>query len=333
MPEYQPKGSNKQDKKVVTHHDMRQGLVPIAQNSLSQDLTSYVGNEIPSHRTIQKHGDLLSRASSGVRAIITRQLQQNYGNHYVQRLLESPAVQPKLTVNTPDNQCEQEADTSVIQRQTVNPSETATPETKAPETKSPDPAKLSSKAWWDANENKDPLNKKSSDVADLASPFKENVEAFKKALEDSGASISIDTTLRPKERAHVLHYAWQVAKSAIKASDVPAMDGVDIIWDHGDDEKSKAGANEIITAANVASKPSLTSRHIEGKAIDWTIEWTTSELKIKNKDGVEVIIKSTPHNGGDPGNTELHAVGKGYGVIKGLNFNPKDPPHWSSDGH
>jgi len=232
----------------------------------------------------------------------------------------------------------QQSSVSLLRRQAATPTETNIPETnvnntKTPVPKAPDPAKLSGKAWWDANENKEPLNKKSSDTADLKSPFKENVEAFKKALEDAGASISIDTTLRPKERAHVLHYAWQVGKGTVKASDVPVMDGVDIIWDHGDDAKSKAGANEIITAANVASKPSLTSRHIEGKAIDWTIEWTTPELKITNKDGVEVIIKSTPHNGGDPGNTELHTVGKGYGVIKGLNFNPKDPPHWSSDGH
>lgn len=196
---------------------------------------------------------------------------------------------------------------------------------------STDPAKLSGKAWWDTNEKIAPLNNKSSDIADLESDFQGKVKEFKQALDDAGASISIDTTKRPKERAHVLHYAWQVAKGKVQAVSVPAMAGVDIVWDHGDATKSKAGAQEIITAASVASKPSLTSNHITGKAIDWTITWL-DDLKVKKKDGIEQVIKTTPRNGGDPGNTELHGVGKGYGVIKGLNYKPKDPPHWSFNG-
>lgn len=194
-----------------------------------------------------------------------------------------------------------------------------------------DAAKLSGKTWWDANEKIAPYTK-SSDIADLESDFQGKVKEFKKALDDAGTSISIDTTKRPKERAHVLHYAWQVSKGQVKANAVPAMTGVDIVWDHGDETKSKAGAQEIVTAASVKSKPSLTSNHIDGKAIDWTITWTSDPLKIDKKDGTKLEIKTTPRNGGDPGNAELHEVGKGYGVHKGLNFNPKDPPHWSFDG-
>jgi hypothetical protein len=194
----------------------------------------------------------------------------------------------------------------------------------------PDPAKLSGKTWWDANQGNAPYIK-SDDISKLEAGFQTKIKEFKAALEAAGASISIDTTTRPKERAHVLHYAWDVAKGTIKASAVPAMAGVDIVWDHGDDKKSKAGAQEIITAAEVVSRPSLTSKHIDGLAIDWTITWT-GDLKIKRKDGTELEIKSAPKHGGDPGNTELHAVGATYGVNKGLNFKPLDPPHWSSDG-
>jgi hypothetical protein len=192
----------------------------------------------------------------------------------------------------------------------------------------PDPAKLSGKTWWDANEGNAPY-KKSDQLSDLEANFQTKVKEFKTALEAAGASISIDTTKRSKERAYIFHYAWNIANDKIKPNAVPAMAGVDIVWDHGDDKKSKAGAQEILTAASVAAtEPSLTSNHIEGKAIDWTITWT-AELKIKQKDGTEVIIKG-PGNGGDH-NTELHAVGKTYGVIKGI-FKKPDNPHWSSDG-
>jgi len=218
-----------------------------------------------------------------------------------------------------------------IQRQEPPKSEpVATTTTPKETTAVVDPAKLSGKKWWDANQGNDPY-KKSESISDLASDFQTKVREFKTALDNAGAPPTIDTTKRSAERAYVLHYAWRVAKNELSADKVQAKDTVDIVWNHGDDTKSKAGANEIIAAAAVASRPSLTSNHIDGNAIDWTITWT-GDLKIKKKDGTEIEIKSTPRNGGDPGNTELHEVGKSYGVHKGLNFTPKDPPHWSDNG-
>ena len=55
-----------------------------------------------------------------------------------------------------------------------------------------------------------------------------------------------------------------------------------------------------------------------------TITWT-GELKIKDANAKEVVIKSSPRSGQ---NKELHAVGASYGVKKYV----KDPPHWSIDG-
>jgi len=210
----------------------------------------------------------------------------------------------------------------------VAPAATSATPAAPKETATPAPVNLSGKTWWDANQDKDPY-KKSDQISDLESDFQTKVTEFKEALEAAGASISIDTTKRSKARAHIFHYAWNIANGKIKASAVPAMTGVDIVWDHGDDTKSKAGAQEILTAAAVAAtEPSLTSNHIDGTAIDWTITWT-DDLKIKQKDGTEKKIKG-PDNGGDH-NTELHAVGKSYGVIKGI-FKKPDNPHWSSDG-
>jgi len=175
-------------------------------------------------------------------------------------------------------------------------------------------ATKSGKKWWTANKDKTKYSYSSS-ISDLETIFQERVKAFKKAVTDAGASISIDTTLRSKNRAYVLHSAYKIAKGLVDADKVVARTGVDITWVHGTKGASKTGAQEIITAANVAYKPNMTSNHLKGKAIDWTITWTGT-LKIKNKDGAEVEISSEPKHRGlgktHNGNTDLHAVGKTY---------------------
>ncbi len=80
-----------------------------------------------------------------------------------------------------------------------------------------------------------------------------------------------------------------------------------------------------MTGLNVA--PSLKSRHTEGNAIDMNISWM-GDLKIKNKKGEDVLIKTFPKDGM---NTELHTVGKSFGIIK-YHGGSKDRPHWSTDG-
>jgi len=60
---------------------------------------------------LKQHADLLNHAGSeGQRAKIALQLQQTYGNAYVQRLVESHCIQAKLTVSQPDDVYEREAD-------------------------------------------------------------------------------------------------------------------------------------------------------------------------------------------------------------------------------
>lgn len=270
------------------------------------------------HNIVFGAGGFAPRSHEGRRLIaheLTHVLQQSDGDGLRIQRQEPPKKESVATATTEVTLAATTTSTSV-------PMQTATPVVT-------DPAKLSGKKWWDSNENKAPYTK-SADISDLESDFQTKVNEFKGALDTAGASISIDTTKRPAERAYILHYAWVIAKDGFDASKVPAKENVDIEWDHGDATKSKAGAQEIITTASVASTPSLTSNHIAGKAIDWTITWIT-DLKIKNKDATQTEIKSEPRNGGDPGNLELHDVGKSYGVKKGL-FTKKDPPHWSSDG-
>jgi hypothetical protein len=67
--------------------------------------------ETPFRPSMDQHAALLTAAHSDEgRANLVLHLQQTYGNQYVQRLLNSIAVQAKLTVSQPDDACEREAD-------------------------------------------------------------------------------------------------------------------------------------------------------------------------------------------------------------------------------
>ena len=172
----------------------------------------------------------------------------------------------------------------------------------------------------------------STSVDDLEATFRSNVKNFLSALKTAGASVSIAATLRPKERAYLMHWSYGVANEGVDPSDVPAMAGVDIEWVHTDKDgkknidASKLGAKAMVDGYGIAFRPALTSRHTEGKAIDMDISWTSAELKIKDGGAQDVVIKTGNKDGS---NTQLHTVGKSYGVIKLVT----DPPHWSSDGH
>jgi hypothetical protein len=165
----------------------------------------------------------------------------------------------------------------------------------------------------------------SRSLDDLEADFQKKAKAFVDALQAAGATVEINATFRPKERAFLMHWCYHVANKLVSPKKVPKMAGVDINWDHGDDKKSRTAAQEMVDAYDIAHEPALASRHTERKAIDMDISWTGT-LKIKKADGTQVSI-GAPENGAD--NKMLHAVGKSYGVIK----LQKDPPHWSSDGH
>lgn len=164
-------------------------------------------------------------------------------------------------------------------------------------------------------------------ISDLEDNFETAVISFKKAMTDAGATVRVSSTLRPAERAYLMHYCWRIAKEEVTPKDVPEMAGVDIQWVHPTDAASLQAAKEMVRIYGIVKKPSLTTRHTEGLAIDMTISWT-GDLKIKNADGTEKKISSTPRDGE---NKDLVAIGKTYGVIKATFTG--DPPHWSSDGH
>jgi hypothetical protein len=173
-------------------------------------------------------------------------------------------------------------------------------------------------------------------TSDLSQPFGGRVDKFIAALNAAGASVSIAATLRPSERAYLMHYSWEIVHGADPTS-IPAEEGVDIDWAHLD-RSGKPDLAEAESAAqdmvggyglgglNVA--PALTSRHIEGNAIDMTISWSGT-LSIADASNRTVAISTSPSSGM---NQDLVTVGNSYGVIKFVGGD-SDKPHWSNDGH
>lgn len=80
----------------------------------------------------------------------------------------------------------------------------------------------------------------STSTADLIQPFRTDVDDFIAALRAGGARVIISTTYRPPERVYLMHWSYKIAHGTDPSS-VPAMDGVDIDWEHLD-----AGATPII---------------------------------------------------------------------------------------
>jgi hypothetical protein len=182
-------------------------------------------------------------------------------------------------------------------------------------------ASLSGKSWWLANQAHYP---NSAALADLVSPFRENVARFTDALKAAGARVSVSATRRNEGRARLMNSCWRVANGSLKPGDVPPIEDCNIKWDHGDAAASRRGAQEMVDMFRIAFQPSLTSLHIQGRAIDMTISWDGT-IQVKDAAGAPRAV-SAPRNGD---NKVLQAIGASYGVKKLAT----DPPHWSDTGH
>ena len=164
----------------------------------------------------------------------------------------------------------------------------------------------------------------SRSLDDLDPPFREAAKGFVLAMTNAGANVKISATYRPRERAYLMHWAWQIARLGYAPSKVPPMAGVNIGWAHATDAASRKAARDMVAAYGMVNIAALNSRHTERKAVDMTISWTGT-LTIRAADGTQRSISGAPRNGSNP---ELVAVGRGFGAVKLTS----DPPHWSDDG-
>jgi hypothetical protein len=171
----------------------------------------------------------------------------------------------------------------------------------------------------------------SRSTASLIDGFRQKCDAFLAALADAGATVDINATLRPPERAYLMFWSFVINAGEVEPADVPAHAGVNIEWVHRkangspDLAASRSAAAAMVHGYDIVHRPSLTSLHIFGKAIDMSIGWN-GVLKIKQRNGTKKTIGSLPRSGL---NHDLWAVGTTYGVLK----LPSDAPHWSSTGH
>lgn len=153
----------------------------------------------------------------------------------------------------------------------------------------------------------------------LAEPFQTKAERFITALEAAGIAVKLNATYRPPERAYLMRYAWDIAHGKVRPQEVPAMPGVLVQWNHGNEAASVAAARAMVAAYGLAYRPSLTSLHIERRAIDMTITGWAGK-SVRDGQGALKVLKTAE---------DLYALGASYGVKKLRS----DPPHWSDSGH
>lgn len=184
--------------------------------------------------------------------------------------------------------------------------------------------------FWVSWANENAIASKSVD--DLAEPFRTSAKAFITALRDAGARVDVMNTLRSPKRAYLFHWCWRISQAhgTVQQADADPMAGVDILWNHGSDIASKAGAAEMVAGFGLAvppqstNPPSKATNHTKGMAIDMTITWAGT-INIKKADNTVVAV---PFQTNVNANSGLHAIGASYGVHKLVT----DAPHWSHNG-
>jgi len=105
------------------------------------------------------------------------------------------------------------------------------------------------------------------------------MRSFPRGSHKAGANVSINATLRPPERAYLMHWSYAISTGEVEPEDVPPQAGVEIEWVHKksngshDLPASRAAAAAMMHGQDIAHAPSLKSLHIFGKAIDMSITW------------------------------------------------------------
>jgi hypothetical protein len=193
----------------------------------------------------------------------------------------------------------------------------------------------------------------------LNDSFETNVRAFIAALRAAGATVKITQVYRPQPRAYLMHYSWRIAYgrgtgkySKVEPDKVPPYnegpEKVPICWMFRDDTRNAGSYLKNVSiqlAENMAGRygyrivvghgAAYPTNHEKRTAIDMNIQWE-GFLRIKpgkkapfREDDSLVEIVGEPRTGMHP---RLWRVGRSYGVIKYVNAETPDPPHWSANG-
>ncbi len=214
----------------------------------------------------------------------------------------------------------------------------------APKTDDAEAKRLSGKHWVEKADKDWPT---SDQVDTLSEEFKPKVQAFLAVLDTNKVTYDISATRRPLQRSYLFKSCLDVAAGRVKPSEVPKETGVDINWDHGDDTKSKAAAQEMAKGFGLVGRAAHPTLHNTGDAIDMKMGFgkvakkddkpiikyklgdkeVTRDLEIDDEAtiGVSAANKEITNIEG----RELSKAGADFGVIRMID---DDIVHWSKNG-
>jgi hypothetical protein len=182
-----------------------------------------------------------------------------------------------------------------------------------------------------------------AEMSELESSFSTDLQAFIDMLATNGITHQLTAAYRPKERSYLFKYCLDVQNGRIAPKDVPAMAGVDIIWDHGNLAASRSAAKELAEKFGLVGLAAHPSNHNSGKAADmkldfsgntdnkitYTVGGRTITRTIKTNDEARVGVSSRGKTISAIGSRELSKAGADFGVKRALD---NDIVHWSRSG-
>lgn len=182
------------------------------------------------------------------------------------------------------------------------------------------------------------------DIAELESGFGGDLQKFIDMLKANNITPSLESAYRPPQRSYLFHYCVKVWKGKIAPNKVPAMDGVDINWDHGNLAASRKGAEELAHAFELVGVAAHPSNHNSGQAVDMKMDFTgnpTNKLTysvgsksltrtIKTSDEAKAGEKAAGKSIAGIGSRELSKAGADFGVKRAID---NDIVHWSRHGN
>jgi hypothetical protein len=180
-------------------------------------------------------------------------------------------------------------------------------------------------------------------ISELKADFGTDLQAFIDMLAANSITVHLSSAFRPPERSYLFHYSSRIWWGTIKAKDVPPMDGVDIVWDHGNDAASRKAAEELARKFGIKKVAALRSNHNGGTAVDMSMTFTantkneisyelngktvTRKIKVDDEarygdDNLSKVISGIAKR-------ELSKAGADFGVKRAVD---NDIVHWSRSG-
>ncbi len=167
---------------------------------------------------------------------------------------------------------------------------------------------------------------KSTSLDDLQPPFRSGATRMVGSLRAGGVNVDITTTLRPPQRAYLMHYSKAIHEG-LSPADVPSRFDVPIQWVHSTNADSVAAATAMFNAYGILGPVALNSNHIAGHAIDMFIRFSGSP-SVRDGSGSSVTLTGDSSNADNP---SVVRFGRTFGVIRGSGI-ANDPEHWSING-